>query len=105
MDLGLLYRALNSHQVDMIAANSTDGPIQAFGLVALQDDRHYFPPYQAVPLVRNDALRRWPRIGAALQTLAGQITAGDMRAMNEAVDGQHRDPADVVREFRIRKNL
>ena len=105
MDLGLLYRALNSRQVDMIAANSTDGPIQAFGLVALQDDRHYFPPYQAVPLVRNDALRRWPQIGAALQTLAGQVTAGDMRAMNEAVDGQHRDPADVVREFRIRKNL
>ena len=55
MDLGLLYRALNAHQVDMIAANSTDGPIQAFGLVALQDDRHYFPPYEAVPLVRDDA--------------------------------------------------
>ena len=53
MDLGLLYRALNAHQVDMIAANSTDGPIQAFGLAALQDDRHYFPPYQAVPLVRD----------------------------------------------------
>jgi osmoprotectant transport system substrate-binding protein len=105
MDLGLLYRALNNRQVDMIAANSTDGPIQAFGLVTLQDDRHYFPPYQAVPLVRDDALRRWPQIGMALRALPGQITADDMRAMNEAVDGQHRDPAEVVREFRQKKNL
>jgi osmoprotectant transport system substrate-binding protein len=105
MDLGLLYRALNAHQVDMIAANSTDGPIQAFGLVALQDDRHYFPPYDAVPLARADALRRWPQIAVALHALAGRISAEDMRAMNEAVDGQRRDPAEVVREFRMRKGL
>jgi osmoprotectant transport system substrate-binding protein len=105
MDLGLLYRALNAHQVDIIAANSTDGPIQAFGLVALEDDKHYFPPYQAVPLVRAEALQRWPQIKVALHALAGKITAEDMRAMNEAIDGQHRDPADVVREFRTRKGL
>ncbi|WP_348263237.1 glycine betaine ABC transporter substrate-binding protein [Telmatobacter sp. DSM 110680] len=105
MDLGLLYRALNAHQVDMIAANSTDGPIQAFALVALQDDRHYFPPYDAVPLVREDALRRWPQIAIALKALANKISAEDMRAMNEAVDGQHRDPAEVVREYRMRKGL
>jgi osmoprotectant transport system substrate-binding protein len=102
MDLGLLYRALNAHQVDMIAANSTDGPIQALGLTALEDDRHYFPPYQAVPLVREDALNRWPQIQEALNALAGKVTAEDMRAMNEAIDGEHRDPADVVREFRAR---
>lgn len=105
MDLGLLYRALTAHQVDMIAANSTDGPIQALGLVALQDDRHYFPPYQAVPLVRNESLRRWPQIQIALSALAGKISADDMRAMNEAVDGQHRDPAEVVRDFRLKKGL
>jgi osmoprotectant transport system substrate-binding protein len=105
MDLGLLYRALNSHQVDIIAANSTDGPIQAFGLTALEDDKHYFPPYQAVPLVRAEALERWPQIQAALDALAGRITADDMRDMNEAVDGQHRDPAQVVREFRSSKGL
>ena len=105
MDLGLLYRALSAHQVDMIAANSTDGPIQALGLVALQDDRHYFPPYQAVPLVRSDSLRRWPQIANALHALAGKVTADDMRTMNEAVDGQHRDPAEVVREFRARRSL
>ena len=100
MDLGLLYRTLGAHQVDMIAANSTDGPIQSLGLVALEDDRHYFPPYQAVPLVREEALKRWPQMQLALDALAGKITAEDMRTMNEAIDGEHRDPAEVVREFR-----
>ena len=99
MDLGLLYRALTAHQVDMIAANSTDGPIRALGLTALEDDRHYFPPYQAVPLVREESLRRWPQIQAALNALAGKISADDMRQMNEAVDGEHRDPAEVVKQF------
>ena len=66
---------------------------------------HYFPPYQAVPLVRDEALARWPEISVALQALAGRITADDMRAMNEAVDGQHRDAAEVVREFRANKGL
>ena len=105
MDLGLLYRALNAHQVDMIAANSTDGPIEAFGLTALVDDKHYFPPYEAVPLVRTEALKRWPQMQVALDALAGKITADDMRGMNEQIDGLHRDPAVVVREFRGRKGL
>jgi len=105
MDLGLLYRALNSHQVDMIAGNSTDGPIAAFGMKVLADDKHYFPPYQAVPLVRDAALRRWPAMRGALNDLQDKVTADDMRAMNEAVDGEHRDPAVVVREFRQKKGL
>jgi osmoprotectant transport system substrate-binding protein len=105
MELGLLYRALINHQVDMIAANSTDGQIQTLGLTVLQDDKHYFPPYQAIPLVRDDALKRWPQIQSALSALAGKVTAQDMRIMNQAVDGQHRDPAEVVREFRTQKGL
>jgi osmoprotectant transport system substrate-binding protein len=105
MDLGLLYRALNANQVDIVAGNSTDGPIKAFGLAVLADDRHYFPPYQAVPLVREEALQRWPGMQAAFNALAGKISAEEMQAMNEAVDGEHRDPADVVREFRARKGL
>ena len=105
MDLGLLYRSLEAHQVDMIAANSTDGPIAALGLTVLQDDRHYFPPYQAVPLMRDEALRRWPGIRVALNALAGKVNANEMRKMNEEVDGDHRDPAEVVREFRARKGL
>ena len=105
MELGLLYRSLAAHQVDIVAGNSTDGAIRAFDFVALEDDRHYFPPYEAVPLVREDSLRRWPQIAVAMQRLAGKVTADDMRAMNLAVDAQHRDPADVVREFRASKSL
>ncbi|MGA8163233.1 MAG: glycine betaine ABC transporter substrate-binding protein [Acidobacteriaceae bacterium] len=105
MDLGLLYRALNDRQVDMIAANSTDGQIPEFGLTVLEDDRHYFPPYEAVPLVRDAALQRWPGIAAATAALAGKVSADAMRAMNEAVDAGHRDPAEVVRAFRAGQGL
>jgi osmoprotectant transport system substrate-binding protein len=105
MELGLLYRSLTARQVDIVAGNSTDGAIQALDFVALQDDRHYFPPYEAVPLVREDSLQRWPQIAVALNRLAGKITADDMRAMNLAVDAQHRNPAQVVRDFRTHHNL
>jgi osmoprotectant transport system substrate-binding protein len=105
MDLGLLYRALHAHQVDIVAGNSTDGPIKAFGLQVLDDDRHYFPPYQAVPLMREESLQRWPQIRTALAALKDQVSAEEMQTMNEDIDGRHRDPADVVREFRARKGL
>ncbi len=105
MELGLLYRSLAAHQVDIVAGNSTDGAIQALGFVVLGDDRHYFPPYEAVPLVRDEALARWPAIVRAEARLAGRIDADEMRAMNLAVDGRHEDPAEVVRAFRGRKGL
>jgi osmoprotectant transport system substrate-binding protein len=105
LDLGLLYRALADRQVDIVAGNSTDGVIAALGMVVLQDDRHYFPPYQAVPLVRRATLERHPEVGAALAPLAGKILEEEMRRMNYAVDGEHRDPADVVREFRKAEGL
>jgi osmoprotectant transport system substrate-binding protein len=105
MDLGLLYRALANGQVDMVAGNSTDGPIQALGFAMLDDDRHYFPPYEAVPLLREDSLRLHPGIEVAVKRLAGKVTAQEMRGMNYAVDGQHRAVGDVVREFRRGKGL
>jgi osmoprotectant transport system substrate-binding protein len=105
MDLGLLYRALGSEQVDMVAGNSTDGPIRAMGFVALLDDKHYFPPYEAVPLVREDSLRLHPGIQVAMDRLAGKVSADEVRGMNDAVDAQHRDVGDVVREFRRSKGL
>jgi osmoprotectant transport system substrate-binding protein len=105
MELGLLYRALQTRQVDIVAGNSTDGAIKAHGFVALVDDRHYFPPYEAVPLVREDSLKRWPQIGVAIERLAGKVSDEDMRAMNLAVESEHRDVAEVVREFRARKGL
>jgi len=105
MELGLLYRALAAKQVDIVAGNSTDGAIKALDFGALEDDRHYFPPYEAVPLFREDSLKRWPQIEVAMQRLVGKVDADEMRAMNLAVESEHRDPGDVVREFRARKGL
>src|SRR5713101_7338600 len=103
MDLGLIYRALVDHQVDVVAGNSTDGLISALGLAALEDDRHYFPPYDAVPGVRKATLEKFPALRGALAELAGKVSATDIRQMNHAVDGLHREPAAVVREFRKTK--
>ena len=105
LDLGLLYRALADKQVDVVAGNSTDGTIESLHMVALEDDRHYFPPYEAVPLVRQDTLQNHPEVRDALGALAGKISVNEMRAMNYAVDGEHRDPAEVVRAFRASKGL
>jgi glycine betaine/choline ABC-type transport system substrate-binding protein len=105
MDLGLIYRALVDHQVDIVAGNSTDGLIDSLGLVALTDDRHYFPPYDAVAIVRQSTLARFPQLRAALADLAGKLSAADIRRLNYAVDAQHQDAAAVVRDFRSSRGL
>lgn len=99
LDLGLLYRALLDRQVDLVAGNSTDGLLTARDLVVLSDDRHYFPPYQAVPIVREATLARHPEVGAALAALAGTISDATMRSLNYQVVAQHRDIATVARDF------
>ncbi len=105
MDLGLIYRALIQKQVDLVAGNSTDGQIARLGLVVLQDDKHYFPPYQAVPIVRQQTLAKYPKLLPALQQLGGLITETEMRRLNYLVEGELRDVKDVVREFRQSKGL
>lgn len=105
MDLGLLTRALKEKQVDMIAGNTTDGLIPALDLFALQDDRHYFPPYEAVAVIRQETLSRHPEVARALDDLAGKISDQDMQQLNYAVDGKHRDIKEVVREFLHTKGL
>jgi osmoprotectant transport system substrate-binding protein/osmoprotectant transport system permease protein len=104
MDLGLTYRAVAERQVDFIAGNSTDGLIDALGLVVLEDDKHYFPPYDAAPLLRTAVAEKHPEVRQAFKELGGKVTAEDMRRMNYAVDGGHRDVDDVVREFLATKN-
>jgi glycine betaine/choline ABC-type transport system substrate-binding protein len=99
MDLTLIYRALAQGQVDVIAGDATAGLIQALDLVALEDDRHYFPPYDAVPVVRSASLLRRPALRTALDRVAGRVTAAAMRRMNYAVDAERQDPAAVVRAF------
>jgi osmoprotectant transport system substrate-binding protein len=105
MDLGLIYRALVDHQVDIVAGNSTDGLIDSLGLVALADDRHYFPSYDAVPIVRQSTLVQFPQLRPALADLAGKLSAADVRRLNFAVDAQHQDAAAIVRAFRQSKGL
>jgi osmoprotectant transport system substrate-binding protein len=105
LDLGLLYRALLEKQVDMVAGNSTDGLLSARDLVILEDDNHYFPPYEAAPVVRSDTLARHPEARSAIEELAGKISDEEMRRMNYAVDGQRRDATEVAREFLHAKGL
>jgi osmoprotectant transport system substrate-binding protein len=105
MDLGLLYRALESRQVDIVAGSNTDGLIAALNLVVLEDDGRYFPPYDAVPIVRPDALGRYEGLQAAFRRLAGNISIQAMRQMNYAVDGEKKDAALVARDFLRSNNL
>ena len=105
MDLGLLTRALKEKQVDLIAGNTTDGLIPALDLFVLEDDRSYFPPYEAVAVIRRPTLTLHPEVGAALAELGDKISDQDMQQLNYAVDGQHRDIKEVVQEFLRRKGI
>ena len=99
MDLSLIYRALAEGQVDVIAGDATNALIDSLDLQLLADNRQYFPPYDAIPVVRTAALLREPAIGRALARLAGRISDREMRAMNAAVDLERRDPKSVAAEF------
>jgi osmoprotectant transport system permease protein len=99
MDLGLLYRALLEDQVDLVVGSATDGLIAANDLLILEDDRRYFPPYDAVPVMNAARERAHPGLEAAVRELAGRITGDAMRRLNHEVDGEHRAPADVARQF------
>jgi osmoprotectant transport system permease protein len=99
MDLTLSYRALASGQVDLIAGDATAGLIKGLDLFRLEDNRHYFPPYDAAPVARAETLLRYPQVRRALEKLGGRVSADDMQAMNYATDAKHEDPADVARRF------
>lgn len=105
MDLGLIYRALIQKQVDLVAGNSTDGQIARLGLVVLEDDKQYFPPYDPTPIVRQAILAKYPQLKKAIAPLAGLMTADEMRRLNYLVEGELQDIKEVVREFRKTKGL
>lgn len=105
MDLGLLAPALKAHQIDIAAGNATDGLIPAMDLFVLQDDRNYFPPYEAVAVVRQQALREHPEIVQALAELGGKISDPEMQKLNYALDGQRREAKDVAHDFLKSKGL
>jgi osmoprotectant transport system permease protein len=99
MDRNLLYQAVARGSIDLAAGDSTDGRIVTLDLVVLEDDRRFFPPYQAVPLAREEALLQHPELARILNRLAGRIDAATMRRLNHDVDGKHGDPAAVAREY------
>jgi len=99
MDLGLLYPALQAKRIEMAAANATDGMLARSEFVVLEDDKHYFPPYECAIVVRQDSLKRFPRLRAVLGELSGRISDSAMRRMNEAVDVGHRPETEVARDF------
>lgn len=102
MDLGLLYPALDSGRIELAAASATDGRLDSAGYTVLADDRGYFPPYECAVVVRQEALDRWSRLGPVLEELSGRIPDAEMRRMNAAVDREHRNVAEVAREFLAR---
>jgi glycine betaine/choline ABC-type transport system substrate-binding protein len=99
MDLNLIYRAVAAGEIDVTAGDATSGLIDALGLVALADDRQYFPVYDALPVARATVLLQHPEVAGALRRLEGRISAAEMQRMNYAVDGGKRAPAEVVRAF------
>jgi glycine betaine/choline ABC-type transport system substrate-binding protein len=105
MDLGLLYQALQNNQIDVAVGNSTDGLISALSLVVLEDDRHYFPPYDAAVVVRSATLEEHPEVRQALDALGGRLSESEMREINYRIDGQQASVSDVVREWRARVGL
>lgn len=105
MDLGLIYRAIVDKQVDLVAGNSTDAQIARLDLTILQDDKGYFPPYEATPIVRQATLKKYPQLRQAIAQLAGKINEEEMRRLNYQVEGEFRDIKEVVREFLAAKKL
>jgi osmoprotectant transport system substrate-binding protein len=105
MDLGLLAPALKDRQIDIAAGNATDGLIPALDLFVLDDDRHYFPPYEAVAVIRQQTLQQHPEVGKAIAELGRKISDQEMRQLNYALDGQHRDVKEVAQEFLRSKGL
>jgi osmoprotectant transport system substrate-binding protein len=105
MDLGLLAPALKNHEIDIAAGNATDGLIPVLDLFVLEDDRRYFPPYEAVTVMRQRTLQEHPEVVQAVAALGGAISDQEMRRLNYALDGQHRDVKDVAHEFLRSKGL
>ena len=105
MDLGLMYRALADKQVDLVAGNSTDGLIPILKLVILQDDKHYFPPYDAVPVFNEQILQKYPQLRTAVLKLSGQISAEEMQQLNYQVDNQVKSVEESAKSFLQSKGL
>jgi osmoprotectant transport system substrate-binding protein len=105
MDIGLVYKAVANGEVDVVLAYSTDARLQEYDLVTLEDDKHFFPPYGASPVVRNDTLEQYPELADVINKLAGKIDTQTMTSLNYKGDVEQLDPAEIAREFLIEQGL
>ncbi len=105
IDIGLKYQAIGSGQVDVINAFSTDGLLKEFGLKVLEDNKNFFPAYQAATLIREETLEKYPELKSVLNKLAGRISDDEMILLNYYVEKEKQDPADVARDFLKEKGL
>lgn len=103
MQIGLVYKAVQSGKMDVVLAYTTDGRINAYNLKVLEDDKHFFPPYDASPVARNDVLKQHPELKKVLQKLVGKISTEKMQQLNYESDGKMKEPSTVAKEF-LEKN-
>ncbi|ACK67727.1 Substrate-binding region of ABC-type glycine betaine transport system [Rippkaea orientalis PCC 8801] len=105
MELGLMYRALANQEIDLAAGNSTDGTIPILNLTILEDNKKYFPPYEAVPIFNQETFKDYPNLRSIIEQLAGKISAQEMQQLNYQVDGEKKSVNEVVHKFLIKKGL
>jgi osmoprotectant transport system permease protein len=105
VDGGLRYTALNNQKSDVIDAFSTDGLLEEFKLKVLKDDKHFFPPYYAVPMIKEETLKEHPELKKVINSLSGKLTDQKMRELNYKVDSLKQSPAKVAKEFLIKEGL
>lgn len=101
----VMYKAAQEKELDVISGYSTDGRLKAYNLVVLDDDKKIFPPYYAAPIVREDALRKFPELEKTLNLLAGTITDSVMTELNYKTDYLHQTPERVAKDFLVAKKL
>ncbi|MGL5244476.1 MAG: glycine betaine ABC transporter substrate-binding protein, partial [Sarcina sp.] len=105
MDGSLRYSALNNNNSQVIDAFSTEGLLKAFNLKVLKDDKQFFPPYNAFPLIRQETLEKYPELKDTLNLLAGKINNKTMMELNYKVDQLGESPEEVAKDFLISENL
>lgn len=105
MDIGLAFNALAEGEVDVLVGYSTDGRIPALDLVTLEDDKNYFPPYDAAPIVKADFIEKYPDVAEVLNMLAGKIDAKTMSELNSKFDNDRMSEADIARDFLLESGL
>jgi osmoprotectant transport system permease protein len=105
MDPSVRYHAIQTGKVNLMNAYSTDGELQKYHLVVLEDDKHFFPPYQGSPLLRQETIDKYPEIVPALNKLAGKVTDRQMQKMNYEVGVKGKKAKDVARDFLTKEGL